>query len=178
MRIGYVATDEINGVGRPDGRQVRSDNCHLRPREVHPDGLFDAVLYNLDDVPRDQQPAFLEELCLGTTDCPTAVHGYGIADEQAQALRRQGVAVAGRPPGPARNCARRACARRHDGVADRPIRRRPDGLDLGQPGQVTEPRFRPTPPTGTTPKRPPRGGFGRHTADRVAGEGSDPAKLR
>ena len=61
-----------------------------------PDGLFDAVLYNLDDVPRDQQPAFLEELCLGTTDCPTAVHGYGIADEQAQALRRHGVAVAQR----------------------------------------------------------------------------------
>ena len=39
---------------------------------------------------------FLSELCLGTPDCPTAVHGYGIADEQAQALRRHGVAVAQR----------------------------------------------------------------------------------
>ena len=161
MRIGYVATDEVNqALAARMAAKCGAIICHLRPGEVHPDGLFDAVLYNLDDVPRDQQPAFLEELCLGTPDCPTAVHGYGIADEQAQALRRHGVAVAQRlhpalparrrrratpPPGPAPQPV-------HGGPVqggttesrDRPIRRRPDGLVLGQPGQVTEPRFRPT----------------------------------
>ena len=97
MRIGYVTTDEVNhALAARMAAKCGAIICHLCPREVHPDGLFDAVLYNLDDVPRDQQPAFLEELCLGTTDCPTAVHGYGIADEQAQALRRHGVAVAQR----------------------------------------------------------------------------------
>ena len=97
MRIAYVNTDEVNqDLGGTDRLGVLRRCLHTGSGRSTPDGLFDAVLYNLDDVPRDQQPAFLEELCLGTTDCPTAVHGYGIADEQAQALRRHGVAVAQR----------------------------------------------------------------------------------
>jgi hypothetical protein len=97
MRIAYVNTDEVNqDLAERTASEYCAAVCILVPEGPPPDGLFDAVLYNLDDVPRDQQPAFLEELCLGTTDCPTAVHGYGIADEQAQALRRHGVAVAQR----------------------------------------------------------------------------------
>jgi hypothetical protein len=77
MRIGYVATDEVNhALAARMAAKCGAIICHLRPREVHPDGLFDAVLYDLDDVPRDQQPAFLEELCLGTPDCPTAGYLY------------------------------------------------------------------------------------------------------
>jgi hypothetical protein len=68
----------------------------LNPEEVLPDGLFDAVLYYLDNVPRADQPAFLEGHCLGIPECPTAVHGYCITDEQAEALGRHGVAVAER----------------------------------------------------------------------------------
>ena len=71
-------------------------SCHLRPEDVPPYGLFDAVIYNLDDVPREQRPAFLEGLCLGSPHCPTTVHGYGIAHEQAQALSRPGNLVSPR----------------------------------------------------------------------------------
>ena len=60
MRIGYVATDEVNqALAARMAAKCGAIICHLRPREVHPDGLFDAVLYNPDYVPRDQQPAFL-----------------------------------------------------------------------------------------------------------------------
>ncbi len=44
--------------------------CHLRPEEVHPDGLFDAVLYNLDDVPRAERSALLEGLRRGNPIIP------------------------------------------------------------------------------------------------------------
>jgi hypothetical protein len=97
MRIAYVAADEVNQtlaarMAAECGAIIR----RLSPEEVFPDGLFDAVLYNLDDVPRAEQPAFLEGHCLGIPDCPTAVHGYCITDEQAEALGRHGVAVAER----------------------------------------------------------------------------------
>ena len=82
MRIVHVATDEVNqSLAAQWAAKCGAIICHPRPGEVHPDGLFDAVLDHRDDVPRDQRPAFLEELCLGTRDCPSAVHGYGIADE-------------------------------------------------------------------------------------------------
>ena len=100
MRIGYVATNEVNqALAAQRAAKCGAIVCHPRPGEVHPDGLFDAVLYHRDDVPRDQRPAFLEALCLGAPDCPTAVRGYGIADEQGPASRRHGVAVA-RPSHP------------------------------------------------------------------------------
>jgi hypothetical protein len=71
MRIAYVATDEVNqALAARMAAQCGAMICHLRPGEVHADGLFDAVLYNLDGVPREQRPAFLEGLCLGKPDCP------------------------------------------------------------------------------------------------------------
>jgi hypothetical protein len=97
MRIAYVAADEVNQtVAARMAAECGAIICRLSPQAVVPDGLFDAVLYNLDDVPRVEQPAFLEGHCLGMPDCPTAVHGYCITDEQAEALGRHGVAVAER----------------------------------------------------------------------------------
>jgi hypothetical protein len=124
MRIAYVATDELNRtLAAQMAAECGAIICHVRPGELRPDGLFDAVLYHLDDVPRDQRPAFLEGHCLGALDCPTAVHGYGITYEQAKALRRHGVAVAKRLH-PALLRSLYAAARRS---RDRPTRRRPDG---------------------------------------------------
>src|SRR4051812_3817540 len=94
MRIACATTDEVNqALAAQMAAKCGAIICHLRPGEVPPYGLSDAVLYNLDDVPRDQRPAFLEGLCLGTPDCPTAVHGYDIADEQGRTLNRSGVAA-------------------------------------------------------------------------------------
>ena len=142
MRIAYVATDEVNqALAAQMADKCGAIVCHLRPGEVHPDGLFDAVLYNLDDMPRDERSAFLEGLCLGKPDRPTAVHGYDITDEQARTLNRNGVAASRDAFIP--TCFA-VCARLATEPRDRPTGRRPDGPDLGQPGQVTEPRFRPT----------------------------------
>jgi hypothetical protein len=97
MRIAYATADEVNqALAVRMAAKCEAIVCRLRPGEVAPDGLFDAVLYELDEVPRDQRPAFLEELCLGTPDCPTAVHGYDITDEQARTLNRNGVEAAQR----------------------------------------------------------------------------------
>src|SRR5208337_3157686 len=97
MRIAYFAIDEVNqALVAQMAAKCGAIICPLRPAEVNPDGQFDAVLYNVDDVPRDQLSAFLERLCLGTPDCPMAVHGYDITDEQAQALGRHGFTVAQR----------------------------------------------------------------------------------
>ena len=97
MRIAYVATDEVNQTfAARMAAECGAIICHLRPEEELPDGLFDAVLYNLDDVPGAERTAFLEGHCLGIPDCPTAVHGYCLTDEQAEALGRHGVAVAER----------------------------------------------------------------------------------
>jgi hypothetical protein len=94
MRVAYASTDEVNqALAARMADECGAIICHLRPGEMLPDGLFDAVLYNLDDLPREQRPAFLEGLCLDSPHCPTAVHGYGIAHEQAQALSRPGIFV-------------------------------------------------------------------------------------
>ncbi len=97
MRIAYMSTDEVNqalaaGLAANYGTVV----CSQHPKDPPPDGRFDAVLYNLDDVPRDQRPALLAGFRRGKPDHPTAVHGYDIIDEQARTLKRNGVPAARR----------------------------------------------------------------------------------
>ena len=96
--------------------------CHFRRGDAPPDGRFDAFLYDLDDVPSDQRRALLEEVCLNPPARPVAVHGYGIADEQAAALRpghrrQPGVGIAphvlvprGRGRFPETDCSWKACS--------------------------------------------------------------------
>ncbi len=97
MRIAYIATDEVNqALAAQMATQCGAIVCHQRPEEGYPDGLFDAVLYNLDDVPGAERSALLEGLRLGEPDHPTAVHGYDITNEEARTLNRNGVAVARR----------------------------------------------------------------------------------
>ncbi len=97
MRIAYVATDEVDQdlvaqVAAEYGAVVIA----RLPNDPPPDGLFDAVLYNLDDVPRDERSALLDGFCRNKPAHPTAVHGYDITDEQARTLNRHGVAVSRR----------------------------------------------------------------------------------
>ena len=97
MRIAYVNTDEVNqDLAERTASEYCAAVCILVPEGPPPDGLFDAVLYNLDEVLRDQRSALLERLRQATPHRPTAVHGYDITDEQARTLRRHGVAVAQR----------------------------------------------------------------------------------
>jgi hypothetical protein len=97
MRLAYATTDEVNrALATQMAAACGAVVCLVRPGEAPPAGVFDAVLYNLDDVPSDQRPGILDGLCLDPTACPTAVHGYSVTDREADALRRCGVAVARR----------------------------------------------------------------------------------
>jgi hypothetical protein len=61
-----------------------------------PEGSYDAVLYDLDDVPAHRQRDVLLEILRGAAAGPRAVHGYGISEKQAISLSLRGVAVAQR----------------------------------------------------------------------------------
>jgi hypothetical protein len=97
VRIAYINTDEVNQavsarMARQCGAVVRS----LRREDPSPGGKYDAVLYNLDDVPRHRRDEILEELLRGPSTCPKAVHGYDLSDDQVVSLQLHGVAVAQR----------------------------------------------------------------------------------
>lgn len=94
MRLAYATTDEVNqALATRIAAACGAVVCRLSPGDTPPDGLFDAVLYDLDDIASEERPAFLERLCLDPPVRPTAVHGYGVTDEQANALRRNGIVV-------------------------------------------------------------------------------------
>jgi hypothetical protein len=97
MRIAYASTDEVNqNLAVRIAAECGVEVCKRLPEDPPPDGLCDAVLYNLDDVPRAERSALLEGFRRGKPDHPTAVHGYDITDEQARTLSRNGVAAARR----------------------------------------------------------------------------------
>ena len=97
MRIAYVSIDEVNQArAERMAAECGAVVCKVEPKDPGPDGLFDAVLYNLDDVPRDQRSALIEGLRRGESDHPKAVHGYDLTDEQARSLHQVGVLVARR----------------------------------------------------------------------------------
>jgi hypothetical protein len=97
MRIAYVTTDEVNlALAARVAAEFGAVISAQLPNDPPLDGLFDAVLYNLDDVPRDKRSALLEGFCRGKPAHPTAVHGYDITDGQARTLNRHGVAAARR----------------------------------------------------------------------------------
>ena len=95
MRIAYVNSDEVNRhLAAQIASRFGASVCELVPRNPVPDGLYDAVLYNMDDVPLHQRSALVEGLRHSETGYPTAVHGYGITDEQVMTLRQHGVDTA------------------------------------------------------------------------------------
>ena len=97
MRIAYMTTDEVDqALAARMAAECGAVVCALLPKDAPPDGLFDAVLYNLDDLPRDERSVLLDGLRRARPDRPTAVHGYDITDEQARALHDNGVAAARR----------------------------------------------------------------------------------
>lgn len=97
MRIAYATTDEVNqALAARVAAEFGAVISTRLPKDPPPDGLFDAVIRNLDDMPRDNRSALLEGLRLGKPARPTAVHGYDISDEQLRTLKRSGVAAARR----------------------------------------------------------------------------------
>lgn len=96
-RLAYQTTDGLNEAtadlltGQCGGQMVP-----LLFRDPSPDGQFDAVLYDLDYLPSERRDEVLAQLLAGPLHCPTGVHSFNLEDEQADALRRNGVVIARR----------------------------------------------------------------------------------
>jgi hypothetical protein len=97
MRIAYINSDEVNRamVARM-AEMLGVRVCDMHPDGPPPDGRYDAVLYNLDDVARHRGDGLLAEVLRGPSGGPKAVHGYCLSEDQAASLRLRGVAVAQR----------------------------------------------------------------------------------
>jgi hypothetical protein len=94
MRIAYATTDEVNqALAVQLAGECGAVVHELLPKNASPDGQFDAVLYDLDDVPGLQRREVVARLLSGPSSCSKAVHGYDLSEEQASALRRHGIVV-------------------------------------------------------------------------------------
>ncbi len=117
MRIAYLNTDEVN--------QALAERMALAcgavvqivlPKEPAPDSQFDAILYNLDEVPRAERSVLLEGLRLARPHSPAAVHSYDLTDEQVGTLRRSGIAAARRLSADLVRSLRKAARQRRENV--------------------------------------------------------------
>jgi hypothetical protein len=97
MRIAYLNKDEVNReiVARIAAR-FGAVICNLGNGDARSDIGAEAVLYNLDDMPRDLRPAVLQGLTRSTQDLAVGVHGYDLRDDEIAALRGNGVAASQR----------------------------------------------------------------------------------
>jgi hypothetical protein len=92
--IAYLSIDEVNGnqaVRLGEGRGVQVEI--VWPRDQPPDGRFDAVVYDLDCLTPTDRQRLLSQVLAAPSPRPVVVHGYGLDDSQADALRRNGIAV-------------------------------------------------------------------------------------
>jgi hypothetical protein len=94
MRVAYITTDEVN----QDLAARMAEACgatldSLSPRDPPPDGQYQAVLFDLDFLPRDSGQVLLAQLLAHVPPRPVAVHSYRLGTQQAAALRRRGCAV-------------------------------------------------------------------------------------
>jgi hypothetical protein len=97
MRIAYINTDEVNqAVAAQMAGKFGAVVCDLHPKDPPPNGKYDAVLHNLDDVPRHRRRDVLAEILRGLSTCPTAIHCYDLSEDLAASLRQHGVSVAQR----------------------------------------------------------------------------------
>jgi hypothetical protein len=97
MQIAHITTDDVNQalanrVARSLGAVMIPLGSDEKPTHVR----FDAVLCDLDRLPRDRRRAILDEIRSEATALPTAVYGYCLSEQQAAQLRFHGVAVAQR----------------------------------------------------------------------------------
>ena len=94
MILAYVTTDEVN-----EGLALQiADECHINMRPLSSGdelagGRFDAVLFDWDSLPLERRQQVPLDSLAGLSSCPVAVHGTEVAEEEAEALHEDGVAV-------------------------------------------------------------------------------------
>ena len=94
MLVAYFTSDEVN---EDTAVQLAADCgamlCTEPFRGQFPDGEFDAVVYDWDYLPACYQQAAMSFLLAKPPYYPVAVHGYHLTDDEAWALRENGVQV-------------------------------------------------------------------------------------
>jgi hypothetical protein len=94
MRVAYLTTDEVHAqLAQQMATACGVTLCPLVPREVPPDGPYEAVLYDWDDFPTGRQREVLAELLAGPLPYAVALHGYDLEAGLEEALRRHTVVV-------------------------------------------------------------------------------------
>jgi hypothetical protein len=94
MRIAYCTTDDMNCHLAEEMAATYGLTLFLvASKDPPPNEGFDAVIYDWDYWPVGKQSEVLAELLAGHGTRAVAVHGYNLDDGQAEALRRQAVAV-------------------------------------------------------------------------------------
>jgi hypothetical protein len=94
MRIAYRTTDEVHhALARTLAEACGAAVNVLSPKEAPAHDRYDAVLHDLDDVPRFRRREIITQLLAGPSDCPRAVHGYDLTADQVQALRQREIGV-------------------------------------------------------------------------------------
>jgi hypothetical protein len=97
MLVAYLSYDEVNtALAEPLARRHGITLDVLQPRDAAPNGEYDAVLYDWDCWPCVRRAQAVAEWLSEAPSRPTALHSYNMEDEQAEALRRNGVVVESR----------------------------------------------------------------------------------
>jgi hypothetical protein len=94
MRIAYLSTDEMNqALAATMAQAHRVTLCLVEPRDASPGAEIDALLYDWDFWHVEGRDELLAQLLAGVAHCPVVLHGHNVGDDQADALRRQGIGV-------------------------------------------------------------------------------------
>jgi hypothetical protein len=94
MMIAFCSLDPVNEHLALELAESFDDTlCPLYPKDGPPDGLFDAVIYDLDHWPADCRRGLLAGLCQEPPPCPVAVCSYNLDEGEIKALNVRGVAV-------------------------------------------------------------------------------------
>ena len=94
MRVAYLTTDEVNEqLALQMAQECGVTLCPLAPKDAPPDGEYDALLYDWDYLPVEEQREVMAELLSGPSPHAVAMHSYHLEDGQVEALRRNAVAV-------------------------------------------------------------------------------------
>lgn len=94
MRIAYWTTDFVNmNLARQWAEECGASLEQLFVKDRELEKGADAVLYDLDYLPPDNQREILARLTNGRLNHAAAVHSYNLADELSAALHTRGIAV-------------------------------------------------------------------------------------
>ena len=94
MRVAYFTTDEVN----EDLAVQLAEDCgasldSFTPKDAPPTAEYEAIVYDLDHLPRETDSDMVRDLLAKPQAFPAAVHSYRLEHKQALALRQHGFAV-------------------------------------------------------------------------------------